>query len=58
MIQVVSVVDGSNSCDLLVELVVNEGQLCIWDWIEGNCCKVDELLGGKLVYVYVFNIGG
>lgn len=58
MIQVASAADGSNSRDLLVEPVANEGQLRTWDWIEGNRRKVDQLSGGKLAYVYVPNTGG
>ena len=49
---------GTNSRDLLVEPVSNEGQLRTWDWIEGNRRRVADLSDNQLAYVYVPNTGG
>ncbi|MFN0179013.1 MAG: PDZ domain-containing protein [Gemmatimonadales bacterium] len=38
--------------------VRNEAALRLFDWVEGNRRKVDQLSGGKLAYVYLPNTGG
>ena len=38
--------------------VSNEYQLRLFDWIEGNRRKVDEMSQGQLAYVYLPNTGG
>lgn len=48
--------DGSRLVTVIP--VANENQLRLFDWVEGNRRKVDELSGGKLGYVYVPNTGG
>ncbi len=50
--------DGSNSREVTVVPVGNEGGLRNLDWMEGNRRKVDELSGGKLAYVYLPNTAG
>jgi tricorn protease len=47
--------DGSNSREVTVVPVANEGGLRNLAWIEGNRRKVDQLSGGKLAYVYMPN---
>lgn len=37
--------------------VPNESGLRLFDWVEGNRRKVDQLSGGKLAYVYLPNTG-
>jgi len=49
--------DGSDSRDVVIEPVGNEGQLRSWAWIEGNRRKVHEMSDGRLAYVYVPNTG-
>ncbi len=45
--------DGSNSREVTVVPVANEGGLRNLAWIEGNRRKVDEMSGGKLAYVWL-----
>ena len=45
--------DGSNSREVIVVPVANEGGLRNLAWIEGNRRKVDQLSGGKLAYVWL-----
>jgi tricorn protease len=45
--------DGSNSREVTVVPVANEGGLRNLAWIEGNRRKVDQLSGGKLAYVWL-----
>ncbi|HEY7543671.1 MAG TPA: PDZ domain-containing protein, partial [Blastocatellia bacterium] len=50
--------DGSNSREVTVVPVANEGGLRNLDWIEGNRRKVDQMSGGRLAYVYLPNTAG
>ena len=58
IIKVSANADGSNSREVTVVPVANEGGLRNLAWIEGNRRKVYELSGGKLAYVYLPNTGG
>lgn len=58
IIKVGSNPDGSNSRNVTVVPIANEGGLRNLAWIEGNRRKVSELSGGKLAYVYLPNTGG
>jgi tricorn protease len=50
--------DGSNSREVTVVPVPNEGGLRNLAWIEGNRRKVAELTGGRVAYVYLPNTAG
>ncbi|MDE3200827.1 MAG: PD40 domain-containing protein [Acidobacteriota bacterium] len=50
--------DGKDARDVTVIPIPNESGLRLIDWVEGNRKKVDELSGGKLAYVYMFDTGG
>ncbi len=47
--------DGSNSREVTVVPVDNEGGLRYLAWIESNRRKVDQMSGGKLAYVHLPN---
>lgn len=49
---------GTNRRNVVVEPVSSEGELRLWDWVEGNRRKVDKATGGKVAYVYMPNTGG
>ena len=50
--------DGSNSREVTVVPVTNEGGLRHLAWIENNRRKVDQMSGGKLAYVYLPDTAG
>ena len=60
--QTVLTVSGSPTADgarrVTVVPVASESGLRLFDWVEGNRRKVDQLSGGKLAYVYLPNTGG
>ncbi|MGE0552160.1 MAG: PDZ domain-containing protein [Gemmatimonadales bacterium] len=60
--QTVLTVNGRPTLDgarrVTVVPVPNEAQLRVFDWVEGNRRKVDQLSGGKLAYIYLPNTGG
>ncbi len=58
VIRVSANADGSNSREVTIVPVGNEGGLRNLDWMEGNRRKVDQMSGGKLAYVYLPNTGG
>jgi len=43
--------------ELTVVPVQSESQLRLWDWLESNRRKVDELSGGRLAYLWLPNTG-
>lgn len=45
--------DGSGSREVIVVPIDDEYALRHFAWIEGNRCKVDELTGGRVAYVYL-----
>lgn len=49
---------GTGRRDVVVEPVASESQLRLWDWIEGNRRRVDQLSGGRIAYVYMPDTGG
>ena len=53
VIRVSANADGSNSREVTIVPVGNEGGLRHLAWIEGNRRKVDQMTGGKLAYVYL-----
>ncbi|MCW5967969.1 MAG: PD40 domain-containing protein [Blastocatellales bacterium] len=58
MIKVGPNADGSDSREVKVVPVANEGGLRNLAWIEGNRRKVDEMTGGRVAYVYLPNTSG
>ena len=58
VIRVSANADGSNSREVTVVPVGNEGGLRNLAWIEGNRRKVSEMSNGRLAYVYVPDTGG
>ena len=49
---------GSESRQVMVVPIGNEGAIRNRDWVEGNIKKVDEATDGKVAYVYVPNTAG
>ncbi|MBI5705522.1 MAG: PD40 domain-containing protein [Armatimonadetes bacterium] len=47
--------DGTDSREVTVVPTGNETQLRVFDWVEGNRRKVEELSGGRLGYVWFPN---